>query len=466
VAPVLRGYQEQMVADIRARYRAGDHRVLAVAPTGSGKTVVFSYIAAHAVRREQRVLILVHRTELLDQVSRSLHDFGTPHGVIAAGYNPRSQEAVQVASVFSLVGRLRRGLPLESTLIVVDEAHHAVSSTTWGRVLTHFPAARVLGVTATPVRLSGEGLGECFDSMVVGPSVTGLIAEGALAPFRVFCPPTIDTGGMHTRMGDFVRTELTARSDTPTVTGDAVQHYQRLAPGRAAVVFCVNIKHAEHVAEQFTAAGVSAHSVDGTMDRGLRREIVTAFTRGQLQVLTSCDLVSEGFDCPRIEVGISLRPTASVGLWLQQLGRCLRPFPGKTEALLFDHAGNVARHGLPDDDWEWSLEGRAMRRRDSDGAVSVRICPKCFAANKSGRPVCAECGAPFPAKPRQLEQQDGELVELDRQRRKKIQRQEVWQAKSYEGLVALGASRRYRFPEIWARRILEWRENKYAAANG
>jgi superfamily II DNA or RNA helicase len=450
-----------MVADIRARYRAGDHRVLAVAPTGSGKTVVFSYITQHATLRGQRTLILVHRTELLDQVSRSLTEFGTPHGIIAAGYAPAYDRPVQVASVFSLVRRLEQAQ--RPTLIIVDEAHHAVTSTTWGRILAEYSAAKVLGVTATPVRLSGEGLGECFDSMVMGPTVTDLVGEGALAPFRVFCPPTIDTTGMHTRMGDFVKTELAARSDTATVIGDAVQHYLKLAAGRAAVVFCVSIKHAAHVADQFNAAGISAHSVDGTMDRGLRREIVQAFTRGQLQVLTSCDLVSEGFDCPRIEVGISLRPTASTGLWLQQMGRCLRPFPGKTEALLFDHAGNVARHGLPDDDWEWSLEGRAMHRRESDGAVAVRICPKCFAANKSGQPLCAECGTPFPVKPRKLEEQDGELVELDRARRKKIQRQEVWQAKTYEELVALGVSRHYRFPEIWARRIIDWRQNKYAA---
>lgn len=462
----LRPYQSDMVDAIRAEYRRRVRSVLTVAPTGSGKTVVFSYIAHHAQERGHRVLILVHRTELLDQVSAALTANATPHALIAQGHRFQPMVPVQVGSVFTVVKRLAKlAVP---DLIIPDEAHHAVLSTTWGQVLAAFPSAKVLGVTATPVRLSGEGLGECFQSLVLGPTVEQLISIGALCPARVYAPPTISTEGLHSRMGDFIKAELTVRTDTPTVTGDAVKHYQRLTPGRAAVVFCVSVDHAKHVADQFNAAGISAHSVDGKMDRGLRRDIVGAFTAGRLLVLTSCDLISEGFDCPRIEVGISLRPTQSMGLWLQQVGRCLRPWPGKSEAVIFDHAGNTMRHGLPDDDREWTLEGRPRQARDV-GAISVRICPSCFAANRSGGLACTECGAVFPVKPREIEQQDGDLVEVDkaeRDRQRQVARSEVWQAKTEAELIALGERRGYKSPTTWASRIIAWRADKQAARKG
>lgn len=323
-APTLRPYQQQGVADIRAAYASGHRRALYVLPTGGGKTLTFSYITHHAAAKRQRVWILAHRVELLDQISRTLGEFGTRHGFIAAGYPAHKDALVQVAGVFTVARRLpgervafhnRVAAP---DLIICDEAHHATNATTWGRILSAFPRARVLGVTATPCRLDGTGLGECFDAMVLGPSVAELTAQGALVPLKAYAPASIATEGLHTRAGEFIASELAVRADNATVTGDAVAHYRRLADGKAAVAFCVSVEHARHVAESFTAAGIPAQSVDGTMDRTVRRAVIEAFVKGQIRVLTSCDLVSEGFDVPRVEVGISLRPTQSTGLWLQQ----------------------------------------------------------------------------------------------------------------------------------------------------
>lgn len=457
--PTLRPYQSDLVARIRIQYKSY-RSVLAVAPTGSGKTVIFSYIADHASRRNNTVLILAHRAELIDQISAALTSFGTPHGMIAAGYREDYRHAVQLGSVFTVAKRLDRIRP--PTLIVVDEAHHAVNSTTWGKVISRYPDAKVLGVTATPVRLSGEGLRECFQTMILGPTVPDLVSIGALCPVRVFAPPTISTEGLHTRMGDFVKSELTAVTDTPTVTGDAVAHYQRHAPGKAAVAFCVSVAHAEHVAAQFKAAGILAYSVDGSLDRLVRRQIVAAFIRREIQVLTSCDIVSEGFDIPHCEVGISLRPTQSEGLWLQQCGRILRPAPGKTHALILDHAGNTQRHGFPDEVREWSLDATRGDKGGDSSNRGVRICPKCFGAMRAGTPICSYCQHVFVASPREVEQVEGELVELDRVAVQEQRRQEQGMARTREELVAVAVRRGYGRPEVWADAILRYREKKQA----
>lgn len=467
MTPVLRDYQVDGVTAIRAEYQRGNRRTLYVAPTGSGKTTIFAYIATQAQARAQRVWILAHRVELVDQISASLANFGTPHAFIAAGYPVSHRAPVQVCSVFTLAKRLHKVEPPD--LIIVDEAHHATADTTWGKVLASFPRARVLGVTATPIRLDGTGLRDCFDVMVIGPTVADLTARGALVPLKAFAPALVSTEGLHTRAGEFIASELAERADNTTVTGDAVAHYNRLAAGKAAVAFCVSVQHAKHVADSFSAAGIPAQSVDGTMDRALRRTIVQAFTSGALRVLTSCDLVSEGFDVPRIECGISLRPTQSEGLWLQQVGRILRPFPGKSHAILLDHAGNIQRHGLPEDPRDWTLDGKvagAKRAANELPDLHVRICVKCFAAVKSIYQTCPNCGHVFPVIARTVDVEAGELAEVTAETRRAMtpeQRErarEQGQAKDFDALVEVGRRRGMKNPEGWAKHVMAGRQAK------
>ena len=251
----LRSYQELAITQLRealARYL----RVLLVMPTGSGKTVVFSEICRLANIKGSSVLILVHRRELVKQASDKLTKAGVEHGIIAAGFKP-SAHPVQVASVQTLARRLLT-VPSVPDLIVIDEAHHALAGQ-WDKILQHFKNARVIGVTATPSRLDGRGLGSHFSTLVSGPSVAQLTRLGFLSPHRVFAPPVIaDLSNVKTRAGDYANDQLSAAMDRPTVTGDAVSHYRRLADGLPAIAFCCSIAHATSVCASFNAAGYRA----------------------------------------------------------------------------------------------------------------------------------------------------------------------------------------------------------------
>lgn len=453
----LRDYQQRLIESVRAEFATGARRVLMVAPTGAGKTVMFSYITAGALTKGRHVVLLAHRQELIDQISATLRQFRVAHGFIAAGYPIQPRCGAQVASVQTLIRRLDR--VREPDLLIIDEAHHATARNTLGRIVAQWSAARVLGVTATPERLSGEGMDEVFQRMIVGPSVADLIADGRLAPFRLFAPPTVDTSRLHLRAGDYITAEAEALVDKPRVTGDALEHYQRHAAGKRAIVYCVSVRHAQHVARDFMLAGISAMSIDGNMDRMQRRDAIERFKRGNIHVLTSCDLVSEGFDLPAIECGIFLRPTASLVLWLQQVGRCLRPWPGKQHAILLDHAGNALRHGLPDEPREWTLAGRERSTgRDADRAPQgVRVCPQCFSADRGGVPVCRQCGHVFAAKPRTVEHVDGQLQEITSRAQA---RREQGHARSLEALIEIGKMRRYKNPHAWAQHVLRGRAAK------
>ena len=454
----LYDYQRAMITALREQYRTGARAPLLVSPTGSGKTVLFSAITKATAAKGKLVTILAHRQELIEQISTALHEFSVPHGIIAPGERITGHP-VQVASVFSLARRLHRYHAPD--LLILDEAHHAIVGSTWGKITAAYTGARLLGVTATPIRLDGSGLGQIFDRLVCGPATADLIGMGRLSRLSVYAPPGVDTAGIHTRMGDFVRDELLAAVDKPKITGDAVLHYRKLAPGRRAVAFCVSIEHAKHVAADFMAAGFCAVSVDGTLDKSVRKGIINDFKAGTIKVLTSCDLISEGFDCPGIEVGISLRPTQSQGLWRQQVGRCLRISEGKERALILDHAGNSIRLGVPGltPEPEWSLAGTDKATK-SDRAVGVRVCPKCFSAGRSGAPTCTACGFAYPVESRKVESVVGELHELTPEQLSARFMQQRTAARDLTALIELGRMRGMRHPEQWAEHVQAAREAK------
>ena len=446
----LRGYQQEAIDDLRNAYRAGAKAPLLCLPTGGGKTIIFSAIAHSAAARGKQVLILVHRRELLHQASRKLSDIGLDHGLIAAGM-PATEQPVQVASVQTLVRRLPT-LDWEPSLVIIDEAHHA-SAGSWTTVLDKWPDAFRLGVTATPCRLSGAGLGTAFDQLVLGPSVADLTDWGFLSPARIYAPPVIaDLSGLRRRAGDYAADQASTAMNRPTVTGDAIAHYQRLAPGLRAIAFCCSIDHASHVAASFNAAGISAATLLGnTPDRDA---VVAAFDAGSVQVLVTVDVVSEGFDIPAASCAILLRPTQSLGLYLQQVGRVLRPAPGKDHALVLDHVGNVHRHGFPNDYREWSLAEGARRGSTGTAAPSVRTCPECYAAFKPA-PICPCCGATCaPIKSRKIQQLAGELQELRRDAARATRRKQQ-AARTLPQLLALAKERGY--SPGWAYRIYQAR---------
>lgn len=452
----LRPYQAAMMNAAMGKILAGESTLLC-APTGSGKTVCFAHIAQRMSQAGGRVFILAHRAELIEQISRTLTELEVEHGCIAPEYPNHRNRKVQIASVFTLARRLADYAPPD--LLIIDEAHHAIPRTTWGRTLQAYPKSARLGVTATPERLSGEGLADTFDTLLLGPSVRDLIDHGHLSPYRLYAPPVTYTDGVHRRMGDYDKKELSQAADKPTITGDAVNHYKNLAHGRRAIAFCVSIIHAKHVCEQFRANGYSSESIDGSMERWKRHELVRKFKSGYIQVLTSCDLISEGFDLPAIEVAILLRPTQSLALHLQQVGRALRPYQGKDHAIILDHAGNSHRHGLPDDERAWSLDGKETRQaHESQPAISVRTCGQCFAAVRSPLPTCQYCGYIFPLKPRVVEEVEGTLEEIDPLVASRLKRQEVGRAQDLDALLAIAKQRGYK-PQ-WAYFVHKARQAK------
>ncbi|MFZ9559255.1 MAG: DEAD/DEAH box helicase [Vulcanococcus sp.] len=453
----LRDYQQSAVDLLRGAFAQGRRAPLLVLPTGGGKTVCFCYVAEQASAKGRRALVLVHRQELLRQCSAALDRLGVQHGLIAAGcrFAPYS---VQVASVQTLVRRMDR-LPWQPDLIIVDEAHHAVAGS-WRKVLDRYSSSRVLGVTATPVRLDGKGLTDVFDSMVIGPTIADLTAMGFLSPTRIYAPPTkLNLKGIRTRGGDYDAKQVAEAMDAPSITGDAVEHYRRICPGVPAIAFCATVDHAKHVAEQFRAAGFRAESLDGSMDSSTRARLIDDLGCGRLNVLTSCEIVSEGTDIPVVTAAILLRPTKSEGLYLQQVGRVLRPAEGKSHAIILDHVGNVLTHGLPEEDREWSLDG--TKKREGKKAPSVRQCPKCFAAHLPA-PNCPACGHQYVGERREIQEVAGELIELDRTMVTRQRRREQGSAQTLEQLIQLGRQRGYKNPLGWAQHVYSARRNRAA----
>lgn len=463
---VLRPYQSKAVQDIRNSYLQGRRAPLCVLPTGGGKTVIFSHIAAATAARGKRVLILVHRVELLRQTSAALTKNAVDHSLINPQFTPDYRKAVQVASVQTLIRRLHFFEKMPPDLIVIDEAHHATAGT-WKKIVEAFPTARILGVTATPIRGDGTGLGVqaggVFDDLIIGPQVPELIEGGYLVKPVIYAPlERLDLSGVRIVRGDFDHKEVEKRVDKPKITGHAVQHYTKLCSGTPAVAFCVSVAHAEHVAAEFRANGYRAYAVDGSMDDDVRKRILNGLGNGSVQIVTSCDLISEGTDIPAIGCAILLRPTQSTGLYIQQVGRALRPCEGKEQAIILDHVGNVITHGLPEEFREWSLDGERKRKKakgDQEKAPSVKQCPQCYAMHAPA-PQCPHCQHVYQVQ-EAPKVQDGELQQITAETAMQIRRRrlrEEAQAETYEQLVELGKSRGYK--PGWARHKWEYRQKK------
>lgn len=380
-------------------------RVLGVLPTGGGKTVCFAHITAGAMRKGRRVLILVHRSLILDQISAALDQFGVPHGRIEPGWPP-TRDAVQIGMIQTVARRMDR-YPAPD-LIIPDEAHHCVGAT-YERVLAAYPQAFVVGVTATPERLDGRGLGAYFSTLVLGPEIPELIDAGYLADYEYYGPPAIaDLSSVPTVAGDYARDALSDVIDKPTITGSAVDHYRTRTPGRPSIWFCVSVAHAEHVAEEFREAGFPAASIDGTISDTERRARLGGLADGSLQVLTSCDLIGEGVDVPAVSVIGHLRPTKSLAMKKQFDGRGLRLKPNGSKAVIFDHVGNSALHGTPRKVHAWSLDSR--RRKVVTAAI--KQCLGCYRVFERAEVVT--CADPRPgclARPREAPPTPGRQIQ-------------------------------------------------------
>jgi superfamily II DNA or RNA helicase len=469
----LRSYQIEAEDGVRDAMRLSQ-AVLLVLCTGAGKTVIFSDIARKAALKGKRILILAHRDTLIRQASAKLMEYGVEHGIIMAGFTPNRYKLVQVASVQTLTRRLGK-VKLDFDLIIIDEAHLSAAKS-YRDIVDAFPRAKVLGVTGSPIRLDGKGLGRdgggMFDAMVQGISIKDLIEQAFLVrPVVYAAAQQIDLSGVKKVGGDYDGQALAEVMDKPVITGSAIEHYKRICPGVPAVAWCANVEHSQHVAAEFNAAGVPALALSGESTTDERDRALKALTRGTIKVVTFAMLLVEGVDCPAIGAVIMLRPTMSLASYLQVIGRGLRTLyatgmpldtieqrlaaikagPKGDRCYVLDHAGLTFKHGFADEIREWSLEGmqkKKGKKKNTEPPIDLKQCPKCYLVS-APVDVCPGCGYEYPVHSRKIEQVDGELQEITLEMRNKMAEQQRLRdrsaqaaAKSVEDMMSqLGYSR-------------------------
>jgi superfamily II DNA or RNA helicase len=448
----LRPRQLQALDDLRRAYATGSRAPILVAPTGFGKTATATEIVRQSVAKGRRVWFLAHLREILHDTSTRLTAAGIRHGHIQSGRSSDYTLPVQIVAVATAARRAHLPRP---DLIIVDECHLAVARS-YRDVIAAAGNPRLLGLTGTPQRLDGRGLGEVFDRLVLTCGTAELVDEGLLAPVRMFVPPGVDLSGVRKRGGDFDQGQASELLSRPAVVGDALSHWQKLCRGRRGVAFCTSIAHARAVAEQWQRAGYRAMAVHGGCDDQERREAIEGLRAGRLDLVACAQLWIAGVDVPQIDAVIWLRPTQSLTVWLQGNGRGLRIAPGKRDLLILDHVGNVGRLDHPLDPQKWSLEGKT--KRDGERAPSIKVCPACFCAIPSQAQTCPECQHRFAPERRELQHVPGELRELDRQAEQRERRAEQGKAQTLSDLVALGKQRGLRNPHGWARHVMAARE--------
>ena len=432
-----RGYQQTAISAAISFWTGGGQNYLIVLPTGAGKSYVLARIAALA---GVAVCAIAHRGELVTQISVALAREGVRHRVIGptslarrctiAHLEEMNRDFVQpnsriaVAGVDTLVKMDPNDPWLASVgLWIQDEAHHLLADNKWGKASALFKNARGLGVTATPIRADGKGLGRhadgLIDEMFVGPTMRELINQKFLTDYRIFAPPSdLDLSTVGTSAnGDYSPPELSAARKRSHITGDVVQHYLRIARGKLGVTFDVDIESATDTAAAFNAAGIPAAVVTGKTPDAVRADTLRRFKRRELLQLVNVDLFGEGFDLPAIEVVSFARPTQSFALFAQQFGRSLRILDGKQWAIIIDHVGNTLRHGLPDAARVWSLDRRERRSKSlSSDVIPTRTClnAECMGVYERVHSACPYCGAvAIPQSRGTPEQVDGDLHELD-----------------------------------------------------
>lgn len=458
----LRYYQEQGIQEIRNRIAQGQQRIIRQLPTGGGKTIEIKTICEAAARKGKRVGLLAHRQELLEQISRAID---MPHGWIKADKPGAARELIQVASVQTLAKRKHHH---HFDLLIVDEAHHSKASQ-YKQIIAHYGSAHVIGFTATPHRLDGKGFDDIFDSIVLGPSVQELIDGGYLKPAIYYGPPQkIDMKGIKKTAGDYNTGDLAKAVNQSKITGNAIEHYAKHAMGVPAILFGVNRIHIETAADMFNAAGFRFVAVHSAMDRNKVKQALKDLEARRIDGVCSCELISEGVDIPAVSAGIMLRPTQSLSLWLQQVGRCLRPAEGFPHAIVLDHAGNSLAHGFAHDPREWSLYGECdedgvkRKRKQREMMVKYADCPQCCRIHERG-PVCPECGYQYSSENIVAE---GMLIELNGDGRLSRQdvllREEDWKS-IWADMVRNGYSQswaRARYRDIYGEEKFATREDR------
>lgn len=372
----LRDYQNDLIDRLFKAYTDGFKAPCIVLPCGGGKSVIVAAVAKHFTDKHKRVLFLVHRKELCEQITSTF---------VRAGVD---LYYCKIAMVQTVSRRLMQELVPD--LIITDENHHALADT-YRKIYNHFPDAKRLGVTATPLRTNGAGLADVNDILIEGVNVKWLIENNFLSPYDYYAPD-IKTPKFRVRHGDFDQSQVANffRKNVRKIYGDVLSHYKRLANNKQAICYLPTVDVSKLTAAQFVSSGIPAAHIDGETPKAERDRIITDFRNGDIKILCNVDIISEGFDVPDCECVILLRPTKSLVLFIQQSMRCMRYKPGK-RAIIIDHVNNIDRHGFPDAEREWSLDGIKKEK----GEMPLKTCPVCFAAVAASTRKCPHCEYEF-----------------------------------------------------------------------
>ncbi len=427
----LREYQQNLINDIKKELMKGKKSVCAVLGCGGGKSVIQGMIAKSATDKGNRVLFLVHRKELCQQISGTFDLCGVDFYLCS------------ISMVQTVTRRITRILPPQ--LIITDECHHCLSDS-YKKIYDAFPEAIRLGFTATPCRLSEGGLGDVFDSMVEGVSTRWLIDNGYLADYDYYSVKLVDTSGLHTKRGEFDSNDVAALMDNRRIYGETLETWHRLADGKKTIIYCATIQSSKETVSKFRESGISAAHLDGTTNKTERENTIRDFRDGKITVLSNVDLFGEGFDVPDCECVILLRPTQSLTLHIQQSMRSMRYQEGK-RTIIIDHVANVYRHGLPDDVHEWTLETKKKKKANE---VLVKECPVCFAVIRNTQKACPKCGYMFPHNEREsdIEALETELKKISREDLKNARYEDYKKIDNWDDMEQFRKARNYKF--MWS----------------
>lgn len=391
----LREYQNDLINGVKQAYREGKQAPCIVLPCGGGKSVIVAEIAKRTTQKGNRVLFIVHRKELCEQIFNTFKSWGVNMQLCTIG---------MVQTICRHIDKIK-----SPALIITDENHHSKAES-YKKIYEAFPYARRIGVTATPVRLDGSGLADVNDKLVIGVDAKWLISHYFLAPYDYYAPSIIDLTDVKTTRGEFDSKGAEKVMLKRAIFGDVIKNYKNLAYGKQAICYCTTIKHSLAMEAAFNGAGIKAKHIDGSTPKTERNKIIEMFRNGQIDILCNVDLISEGFDVPDCECAILLRPTKSLTLYIQQSMRCMR-YKKNKRAVIIDHVGNYARFGLPDEHREWKLDAKNKKSKNSETDLNIRTCPNCFKVFVPDNDFCPFCGYEFPKKIKEIEEKTKSVLE-------------------------------------------------------
>jgi len=420
----LRPYQKESIEKIRNAFKKGKRKVLLVAATGSGKTVIAAEIIRRVVEGDKYCIFICHRRELIMQCSRKLYELGLNHGVIMAGKSPTPNALIQVMSIQTYTARKENDdfiIP-RADLIIIDEAHRSVSHS-FQSLIKNYKHSYLIGLTATPCTQNGRGLGDIYEQLIETSNIQTLIQQEYLVPIRVFAPTMPDVKGLRIINGDYEQRKLDKRINKPKLIGDIVEHWQRHAAGRSTVVFGTSINHSKQIARIFNENNVEAGHIDSKMDEEEREMQMKLLKAGKIQVLCNCQILLEGFDFPPISCVILARPTKSFVLYLQAIGRALRIAEGKTDCLILDHSGAVYEFGRPDENFSWELDKSVNVLKKKQQAENIEkqdfTCVQCSYVYQPTKdyPECPNCAFLPTKQTKEILIKEGRLKEVPKAKR-------------------------------------------------